>query len=89
MISRILAPRLREAAFCPRLLSDHSPYWMTLTAPVDKPPRPWRLNPFWLSLLPDDDELVNTWKLYFTENDQSASPSAVWESFKRYMLALL
>lgn len=89
MISHILASRLKEVAFCPRLLSDHSPYWITISTSTTRPPRAWRLNPFWLSLLPEDDILVNTWKQYFLENERSASPSVVWEMFKVHVRATM
>lgn len=46
--------------------------------------RPWCLNPFLLSLLQEDDELLNQWKLYFSENYQIASIAAIWDSFKVY-----
>lgn len=82
LISQGLTPQLEEAAFSPRLLSDHSPYWITLGVPVDKPQRAWCLNPFWLTLLPEDDELLTEWQLFFRENDHSAPVAAVWESFK-------
>ena len=81
-ISNTLAPRLLGAEFAPRLLSDHSPYWISLSVPLDRPPRTWRLNPFWLTLLSEDDELDNSWRTYFSENDGSASPDIVWEAFK-------
>lgn len=48
-------------------LSDHRSYWITPSVLIDKPMRTWHLNPFWLSLLPEDDELMNEWKLYFAE----------------------
>lgn len=32
----------------------------------------------------EDDEIMNKWRLYFAENDHSASPSAVWDSFKLF-----
>lgn len=74
---------LLEMAFCPRLLSDHSPHWITLSIPINKPPRTWSLNPFWFSLLPEDEEITNEWKAYFAQYDHSP-PLAVWDSFKLY-----
>lgn len=85
LVSRSLTLRIIDTAFCPRLLSDHSPYWTTLSIPIDKPRKPWRLNPFWLTLLPEDNDLQNIWEHYFTENDQTASFSAIWDSFKIYI----
>lgn len=40
LLSCTLTPRVLDTAFCPRLLSDHSPYWTTLSIPVAKPMRP-------------------------------------------------
>lgn len=52
LLSQRLTPRLQEAGFCASVLSDHAPYWMTWTL-FTKPPCPnWRLNPFWLNILP-------------------------------------
>lgn len=82
LISHSLTPRLLETVFSPRLLSDHSPYWITISIPTDKPIRNWRLNPFWLSLFPEDDDLANEWKTYFSTNDKSAPVESIWESFK-------
>ena len=82
LVSQVLTSRLSEAKFGPRLLSDHSPYWISLNVPIDKPRRAWRLNPFWLSLLPEDDDLSDEWKSYFETNTGSASAETVWESFK-------
>lgn len=89
LITAALAPRLITAEFYPRLLSDHSPYWVTLSIPIDKPPPLWRLNPFWLSLLSEDDELIHSWTNFFTENAGSASPDMVWESFKLHARMIL
>lgn len=30
LVTNALLPQLMEAAFCPRLLSDHRPYWMSI-----------------------------------------------------------
>lgn len=88
-ISQNLLARLLETEFGPRLLSDHAPYWITLTFHIDKPPTSWRLNPFWLTLLPEDDDLSAEWETFFLENTSTASFPIVWETFKIHARATL
>lgn len=89
LVSQKLLPRLSKVSFEPRLLSDHSPYSITISLPLNNPPRAWRLNPFWLTLLPEDDSLVMEWNRFFSENDHSASVTAVWDTFKLHARATL
>ncbi|XP_040191922.1 uncharacterized protein LOC120925114 [Rana temporaria] len=80
-----LISRLQKAGFCSCLLSDHAPYWVTLTPFTSSSTPNWRLNPFWLSILPDTDKL-NTDNNF---NCGTAIPLAVWKAFKKYARLLL
>lgn len=52
-----LFPYVVDSAYEPRLLSDHSPFWVSLTT-MDSPIRPlWEVTPFWLTLFPDPDTI--------------------------------
>lgn len=82
LISQSLQPRLTAAGFSPRSLSDHCPYWATLSLPHKKTPATWRLNPFWLTLLPQDDDIVADWEQYLAINEGTATPQSVWDAFK-------
>lgn len=94
LLSRALLPRLQNVTFGPRHLSDHCSYWITLSANIDKPSRSRRLNPFWLSLIPEDGNLLNEWKQYFLDNDPSASAfdsvewRYLWRCLEGYGLVL-
>lgn len=48
----------------------------------DKPPATWRLNPFWLSLFPEDDDIATDWEQYLAINEGTATPQLVWDAFK-------
>lgn len=66
LISSSLLPRLQDAGIFPRSLSDHSPCWTTLRLPYSRLQVMWQLNPFWFTLLPEDDDIHTDWgqKLY-------------------------
>lgn len=89
LISKQLLPRLLTVSFGPRLLSDHSFYSITLSVSLAKQKRTWRLNPFWLSLLPEDDMLEVEWTRFFTDNEHSAPAPVVWDTFKLHVRAVL
>lgn len=52
-------PKLINVGFASRKLSDHAPYWITVQLLVASPASKWRLNPFWLSGLKDQDDMPN------------------------------
>lgn len=89
LVSKVLLPRLLDAGFSPRSLSDHCPYWAMLSVPHNRPPTSWRLNPFWLTLLPEEDDLSTEWGNYFHINEGSASVQVVWEAFKKHARMIL
>lgn len=84
LISKPLLPRLIDAGFSPRSLSDHCPYWVKLSLCHNRPPTSWRLNPFWLTLFPEEDGLSSNWTQFFKTNEGSASPQIVLETFKKH-----
>lgn len=84
-ISQQLLPKLLQVSFGPRLLSDHSPYTMTISVPPKRPMRTLRLNPFWLTLSPEDESLATEWTHFFQNNVDSASMLAVWDAFKLHV----
>lgn len=48
------------------------------------PPRAkWRLNPFWLKILPPS-YFLDKWQAVFNDNDGSTQQGVVWNSFKTY-----
>lgn len=80
---------LTEAGFDVRVLSDHSPYWIRLQLPSPSITRIWRLNPFWLTILPDLDGLQHEWDHYFSTNDGTALTGSTWEAFKMHARMIL
>lgn len=88
-LSHTLIPRLQNTGIGPRILSDHAPYWVELK-PYNNPPLlNWRLNPFWLTILPDTDRLAMEWGFFFNNNAATSSPLTVWETFKIHARMLL
>ncbi|PIO29737.1 hypothetical protein AB205_0131390 [Aquarana catesbeiana] len=77
-----LLPHLLDTGFDARVLSDHSPYWITLLLPAPPAVRIWRLNPLWLSTLPGLDVVQTEWEHFFRTNEGSAPVSIIWETFK-------
>lgn len=51
MISPTLVPDLLDVGFGVRVLSDHSPYWMTLRLPSAPLTHMWRLHQFWFTIM--------------------------------------
>lgn len=49
----------------------------------------WRLNPFWLTMLPEDDNLTIDWGQYFLNNEGIASPPVGWDAFKMHIRSTL
>lgn len=88
-ISPGLAPRLRGVNFGARVPSDHSPYWIDLELKGSTVRSSWRLNPFWLSLLPEAPGLQDEWMHFFTANIGTAGMGTVWETFKTYARLIL
>lgn len=88
-LSRQLIPILQKAGFCSCLLSDHVPYWVTLTPFTSFSTPNWRLNPFWLPILLDTDKLNTELTLFFHLNFSTATPLVVWEAFQKHACLLL
>lgn len=84
ILTPTLIPNLLSVGFGARVLSDHSPYWITLQLPSSPPSRLWRLNPFWLATLTDVEIIQREWSFYFQSNQGSASLRMVWEAFKSH-----
>lgn len=82
LLSQFLLPRLVGVGFSSRSLSDHCPYWTTLSLPHNKPPVTWRLNPFWLTLFPEDDDIAADWEQCLAINEGTSTPQIVWDTFK-------
>lgn len=80
---------LTEAGFDARVLSDHSPYWIRLRMPSPSITRIWRLNPFWLTILPDIENLQCEWDHYFNINDGTTLTGSTWEAFKMHARMIL
>lgn len=55
------------------VLSDHSPYWVTLCLPSIPSTRIWQLNLFWFTIMSDMDVIQREWVYFFHTNLGSAS----------------
>ena len=89
LVSRTLLPILGNVGFNPRALSDHSSYWIELR--IDSPPTSytWRLNPFWLTVVPDLEGAGSEWDFFFQTNRGTAPFGVVWDSFKSHARLIL
>lgn len=48
-----------------------------------------RLNPFWLTLLPEDDDILTDWEHYFKDSKGSAYLHTAWDAFKLHARSTL
>lgn len=82
-------PHVVDSAYEPRLLSDHSPFWVRL-AIVDSTTHPlWRVNPFWLTFIPESDVIPKALSEFIQLNKNSASAAIVWDSLKAFLRDLI
>lgn len=81
--------RVVDSAYEPRLLSDHSPFWIWLdvTATSNRPL--WKVNPFWLTLLPSTDRTRGALREFLHFNRGSASAAVVWDTLKAFLRGCL
>lgn len=86
----MLLPHVLDTACEPRLLSDHSPFWVRVDSTAAPSVRPmWRVNPFWLTLLPTPDPIPGELKEFLIFNKQSASGVVVWNAIKAFLSLLI
>lgn len=89
LISDVLLPLLSDSGYHTRSLSDHAPCWATLHLAPQTGPHTWRLHPFWLAALKDQEDITREWQFYFNINRGTASVGMVWETFKLHVRATL
>lgn len=69
------------------LISDHSPILIQLiarpTANLQK--APWKLNAFWLNLIPSHEGLLEAIREYWESNADHPDLNTAWDAFKAYM----
>lgn len=67
LIYHTLLPILGNVGFNPCILSDHASYWIELR--FDPPPLSytWKLNPLWLTVVPDLEEAGTEWDIFFSD----------------------
>lgn len=85
LMSDILIPLLTDSGYHTRSLSDHAPCWATLQLAPSIGPRTWRLHPFWLSTLKDQEDIHREWQFYFNTNRGTAPIGMIWEAFKLHV----
>ena len=87
--SEALMHRVRDSAYEPRVLSDHSPFWVRLDATVATGRSLWKVNPFWLTLLPSPDGTVGLLQEYWQLNRGTAGAGVVWDTLKAFLRGCL
>lgn len=68
-----------------RQISDHSPLTIDVRMGATRGNNLWKLNPFWLTLLPDPDPLPIALISFFKQNVGSTSIDTVWEAAKAFL----
>lgn len=68
--------------FNPCVLSDHASYLIELRIDSPSTSYAWKLNPFWLTVVPDLEGAGTEWYLFFQANRDTAPFKVVWDSFK-------
>lgn len=89
LISHAILPILGEVGFNPRVLSDHAPYWITLRTDPSPKTYTWKLNPFWLTVIPELEDVGAEWEFFFQTNKDTAPFEMIWGAFKSYARMLL
>lgn len=64
-----------------RHISDHSPFWVELVFPEAPRHVSWKLNPFWLTVFPDQDPIPKLLKAFFRTNLNSADIGVIRGQF--------
>lgn len=82
-------PKITGSGFAPRILSDHSPCWLTASLRSASPDRHWRLNPHWLSLLPDHDSITRELLFFFEKTQRPYALNTHWDDFKNHARRIL
>lgn len=85
----IFLPELTDAGFAPRTLSGHTPYRVNIQMLTALPTPQWRLNPYWLSNLVDQEDILRELQYYFDINQGTYSFWMVWEAFKIHPYTLI
>lgn len=80
---------VEDSAYEPRLLSDHSPFWVWLdtTGMLGRPL--WKVNPYWLTLFPQVDRTREALWEFLQFNRGSASAVVVWDTLKAFLRGCL
>ena len=81
--------RVRDSAYEPRLLSDHSPFWVRLDDMVVMGRPLWKVNPFWLTLLPAPDKTVGLLQEYWQHNRGTANAGVVLDTLRAFLRGCL
>lgn len=89
LISEVLLPLLSDSGYHTRSLSDHAPCWATLHLAPHTGPHSWRLRPFWLAALKDQEDIQGEWQYFFNLNRGTASVDMIWETFKMHVHTVL
>lgn len=74
-----LMQHVRDSAYEPHLLSDHSPFWVWLDVTVVSGNPLWKVNPFWLTLFQSPDGVTGALREFLQFNGGSASAAVIWD----------
>lgn len=81
-----LLPEVDSIEYLFRVASDHSPAKLCIWLPNKTP----RTNPFWLKIPPPAPYFfLNKWQNFFKDNEGSAKPELIWDSFKAYVRGVM
>lgn len=83
--NRSVLSLLVDSHYEPRHVSDHSPFWVELALPTTPQHFSWKLNPFWLTLIPDPDPIPELLTSFFLYNIDSADIGMVWDTAKAFL----
>lgn len=88
-VSNSLLPTITGSGIAPRALSDHSPRWITVSILRVVPIHIWRLNPFWLSVVPDLEGIAR--ELHYILNNPKTTETVplAWDVFKNQARRIL
>lgn len=82
-------PLVKIIQYEARGISDHSPLTVTLewTEHLIRPM--WKVNPQWLSLIPESSQIKQLLMGFFGDNKGSSSAMMVWDTMKAYLRGLI
>lgn len=89
LVSTDLVPYLAAASYASRSVSDHSPGILDVEWGLRPTLKGWRLNPFWLTLFPEEHDVYTAVPSYFEINNGTADPLIIWDAYKAYMRGYL